>query len=140
MFYPPPCARETFFFRGRGWRSFGRSGREIIKLRCLSEARPRARRPYRIACSLSDLSFWDFAQEQYLDVFRATAAHRLSDREKRVASKLRAGIRELHPAYIALHLAKFGERPTLPSPDCAASDGAALVLELEFADTKPPAK
>jgi hypothetical protein len=42
---------------------------------------------------LSDLSFWDFAQDNYLDTFL---------------------IEELHPAYTALHEAKFGVKPSLP--------------------------
>jgi len=62
-----------------------------------------------IACSLSDLSFWDFGQDAYLDVY---------------------AIETLHAPYAALHVAKFGEAPALPSRDDARRPAPALTLEL----------
>ena len=49
---------------------------------------------HKIACSLSDMSFWDFAQEAYLDCYL---------------------IPELHPVYKSLHCAKFGAPDTCDS-------------------------
>ena len=64
---------------------------------------------HHLACSLSDLSFWDFGQDCYLDVFAIDA---------------------LHAPYSALHLAKFGEAPALPKRGAARSAGPAFTLEV----------
>ena len=69
---------------------------------------------HQIACSLRDLSFWDFGQDAYLDVYAIDA---------------------LRAPYAALHVAKFGEAPALPARDARATRPA-LTLELELA---PPA-
>ena len=73
----------------------------------------------KIAVSLADLSFWDFGQDAYLDVF---------------------AIEALHAPYTALHVAKFGEAPTLPSRDRPREPcGVTLTLELgPAAESKEP--
>ena len=74
---------------------------------------------HKIAVSLADLSFWDFGQDAYLDVF---------------------AIEALHAPYTALHIAKFGEAPTLPARDRPREPcGVTLTLELgPAAESKEP--
>ena len=55
-----------------------------------------------VGLSFSDLSFWCFKCNAYLDVY---------------------AIPELHPLYRAAHVAKFGDQPSLPST-AASSSGA----------------
>ena len=57
-----------------------------------------------VGLSFSDLSFWCFKCNAYLDVF---------------------AIPELHSLYRAAHVAKFGDQPCLPSPVSEAGAGAA---------------
>jgi len=97
-----------------------------------------------IACSLSDLSFWDFGQDAYLDVFAIEALH-ASRPTACVFLDARRGHRaslDARRRYTALHLAKFGAVPTLPTRRTVTTvkdlldDGATLTLELD--ETKQP--